>query len=338
MFLHLLLLFSPLSAVTSGVPWHSCHQLQLLTDPWAAAQPRAGPRQSPTMCSTSRAVYLLIASLTIAHNNQLRHCQRNTHSWHQTRGELGRWAGILLSSHSQRVRVWGQRKSQGRSCSSTEEKGFKAQTHKSTVVLSLTPKSWLRPLKITNINKINTADVSVICIYLSELLSLPHHHSGKSGTMKYFQMLNSSRYKPVETAGVLTALHRRHTGWTEREFSGNTEERGSNAHLSSGLCCSTLQQPWGHPASLQPCEETTCRGKEKGAAPLSPQPREQGRDCPRASCAAPESKGAAQEEPVASTAPDPVDSQTPKPPSPSQASNPKSSRVWVVFREQDRAS
>lgn len=34
----------------------------------------------PTSCSTSRAVYLLIASLTITHNNQLRHCQRNTHS------------------------------------------------------------------------------------------------------------------------------------------------------------------------------------------------------------------------------------------------------------------
>lgn len=42
----------------------------------------------PTMCSTSRAVYLLIASLTIAHNNQLRHCQRNTHSWHRTRREV----------------------------------------------------------------------------------------------------------------------------------------------------------------------------------------------------------------------------------------------------------
>lgn len=35
----------------------------------------------PTTCSTSRAVYLLIASFTITHNNQLRHCQRNTHSW-----------------------------------------------------------------------------------------------------------------------------------------------------------------------------------------------------------------------------------------------------------------
>lgn len=41
------------------------------------------------MCSTSRAVYLLIASLTIAHNNQLRHCQRNTHSRHLTRGGVG---------------------------------------------------------------------------------------------------------------------------------------------------------------------------------------------------------------------------------------------------------
>lgn len=48
------------------------------------------------MCSTSRAVYLLIASLTIAHNNQLRHCQRNTHSRHLTRGGVG--AGGLKSS------------------------------------------------------------------------------------------------------------------------------------------------------------------------------------------------------------------------------------------------
>lgn len=58
-------------------------------------EPRAGAEGSPTMCSTSRAVYLLIASSTIAHNNQLRHCQRNTHSWHHTAGS---WAGGLESS------------------------------------------------------------------------------------------------------------------------------------------------------------------------------------------------------------------------------------------------
>lgn len=42
---------------------------------------RVSSRGGPTTCSTSRAVYLLIASCTITHNNQLRHCQRNTHSW-----------------------------------------------------------------------------------------------------------------------------------------------------------------------------------------------------------------------------------------------------------------
>lgn len=50
-------------------------------------------QQSPTMCSTSRAVYLLIASSTIAHNNQLRHCQRNTHSWQQLKS-----SSLLLHS------------------------------------------------------------------------------------------------------------------------------------------------------------------------------------------------------------------------------------------------
>lgn len=136
------------------------------------------------MCSTSRAVYLLIASLTIAHNNQLRHCQRNTHSRHLTRGGAGAGgAEILLSSHSQKVRAWGQTKSQGSNCSGTEEKAFKgeeARTHKSTVVMSLTPKSWLGPLKVTNINKISTADSSVTHTELDKLPGLPQHHSEKT--------------------------------------------------------------------------------------------------------------------------------------------------------------
>lgn len=49
-----------------------------------------------SMCSTSRAVYLLIASLANTHNNQLRHCQRITHS-RPARAEapavVGGWRG-----------------------------------------------------------------------------------------------------------------------------------------------------------------------------------------------------------------------------------------------------
>lgn len=85
---------------------------------WAAFQPGSHPplkpwrhEAGPTTCSTSRAVYLLIASLTIVHNNQLRHCQRNTHSWHHTRREV-RAGWLRSSSHSRKGKVWGQRKSQ----------------------------------------------------------------------------------------------------------------------------------------------------------------------------------------------------------------------------------
>lgn len=68
----------------------------------------------PTTCSTSRAVYLLIASFTITHNNQLRHCQRNTHSW------PWQWIGGQ-ASHASPYDLWMRRKS-GEKRERTEEK------------------------------------------------------------------------------------------------------------------------------------------------------------------------------------------------------------------------
>lgn len=92
------------AVTTSSIPQHFSCQLSAPSDnPSSNEHSTSGQHPSPdphpplkpgryeagpTMCSTSRAVYLLIASLTIAHNNQLRHCQRNTHSWHRTRREV----------------------------------------------------------------------------------------------------------------------------------------------------------------------------------------------------------------------------------------------------------
>lgn len=67
----------PLPANTAG---QSLQHPGSGVSPGSVASRRRLPR-GPTVCSTSRAVYLLIASFTITHNNQLRHCQRNTHSW-----------------------------------------------------------------------------------------------------------------------------------------------------------------------------------------------------------------------------------------------------------------
>lgn len=53
----------------------------------------------PITRSTSRAVYLLIASFAITHNNQLRHCQRSTHS---------RPARLVVSGRRHGVRTRGQ--------------------------------------------------------------------------------------------------------------------------------------------------------------------------------------------------------------------------------------
>lgn len=50
----------------------------------------------PITCSTSRAVYLLIASFASTHNNQLRHCQRSTHS---------RPARLVVCGQRQGVRI-----------------------------------------------------------------------------------------------------------------------------------------------------------------------------------------------------------------------------------------
>lgn len=100
------------AVTTSSILWHFPRQpsapsdtpsSSATQDTWAASQPGSpstsqsqGGEAGPTMCSTSRAVYLLIASLTIVHNNQLRHCQRNTHSWHHARREVR--AGCSSSS------------------------------------------------------------------------------------------------------------------------------------------------------------------------------------------------------------------------------------------------
>lgn len=79
---------SPLLLQTTQAPMqHSTSGQQPNQDPHPPLMPGRS-EAGPTMCSTSRAVYLLIASLTIAHNNQLRHCQRNTHSWHHARREV----------------------------------------------------------------------------------------------------------------------------------------------------------------------------------------------------------------------------------------------------------
>lgn len=93
----------------------------------------------PTMCSTSRAVYLLIASLTIAHNNQLRHCQRNTHSWHRARREVrtGCSSSSFLLIHRRQESGDKQRLHEATAAvlKKTAFKQEKAQNHK----LPLTP-------------------------------------------------------------------------------------------------------------------------------------------------------------------------------------------------------
>ena len=102
-----------------------------------------GDEAGPTTCSTSRAVYLLIASLTIVHNNQLRHCQRNTHSWHRTRRKVR--AGCTRSSSLliHRRQESGDKQTDSEATAAvlkkTAFKGEEAQNHQLTVTLSLTP-------------------------------------------------------------------------------------------------------------------------------------------------------------------------------------------------------
>lgn len=100
-----------------------------------------GDEAGPTMCSTSRAVYLLIASLTIVHNNQLRHCQRNTHSWRHARREVR--AGCSSSSLLHRRQESGDKQRVNEAAAAvlkkTAFKGEEAQNQKLTVTLSLTP-------------------------------------------------------------------------------------------------------------------------------------------------------------------------------------------------------
>lgn len=58
----------------------------------------------PITCSTSRAVYLLIASFAITHNNQLRHCQRSTHSRPARLVVCGQWHGVRIRGQAQSCR------------------------------------------------------------------------------------------------------------------------------------------------------------------------------------------------------------------------------------------
>lgn len=102
-FVHLLSLMRPVAFLTLALcsirhPKLQCSTVHLGSIPtWIPIHLKPWRYEaSPTMCSTSRAVYLLIASLTIVHNNQLRHCQRNTHSWHHGRREVR--AGCSSSS------------------------------------------------------------------------------------------------------------------------------------------------------------------------------------------------------------------------------------------------
>jgi len=96
----------------------------------------------PTMCSTSRAVYLLIASLTIAHNNQLRHCQRNTHSWHHARREVRAGCSIFSFLLIHRREESGDKERVSDATATvlmeTALKGEEAQGHKLTDTLFLT--------------------------------------------------------------------------------------------------------------------------------------------------------------------------------------------------------
>lgn len=94
------------------------------------------------MCSTSRAVYLLIASLTIVHNNQLRHCQRNTHSCHHTRreGRAGCSSSSSLLFHGRQQSGDKERVNEvSAAVLKTAFKGEEAQKHELTVTLSLSP-------------------------------------------------------------------------------------------------------------------------------------------------------------------------------------------------------
>ena len=133
---------SPLLLQTTQAPMqHSTPGQQPNQDPHPPLMPGRS-EAGPTMCSTSRAVYLLIASLTIAHNNQLRHCQRNTHSWHHARREVRAGCSIFSFLLIHRREESGDKERVSDATATvlmeTALKGEEAQGHKLTDTLFLT--------------------------------------------------------------------------------------------------------------------------------------------------------------------------------------------------------
>jgi len=133
---------SPLLLQTTQAPMqHSTSGQQPNQDPHPPLMPGRS-EAGPTMCSTSRAVYLLIASLTIAHNNQLRHCQRNTHSWHHARREVRAGCSIFSFLLIHRREESGDKERVSDATATvlmeTALKGEEAQGHKLTDTLFLT--------------------------------------------------------------------------------------------------------------------------------------------------------------------------------------------------------